>query len=448
MFVLVWSIFATKYKVIKTTGSLESAENYFITAEYEGIIKYINFEEGDYVNQGDVIIELDSKFLDLEREKINHEITRIESEISNYLLFKESISNLSNQFSKNTNEYFFNKVNLLLDEYKNIEHTKDHSNDKIKDTEKSKLKITKELDECIKSIEKNNSNLKENETHIDALREEILTANNLLVEKQALLANENDDLIKEQYTNQIVQVKQDIVSLQNSLNETLILNQQYEGLKLSLKNRKLQLENQEESVVNSLEEFDESIEHVDTQMEMFLKTKIIEAEDEIERLEHELIDFQFSREKLNLTQNSVLIKANKSGVIHFSEEISIGQLLTKGTSFAEMTDTSSELVYVCYVTSLDRIMIDEGLSVNISLPGEFKNKYGSNSSGITKISVKPLKQSVSGGELFKVTALIESNELSNETEHIKLSAGLVVNGEIIYEESSWFDWMLEQLNIN
>ena len=43
---------------------------------------------------------------------------------------------------------------------------------------------------------------------------------------------------------------------------------------------------------------------------------------------------------------------------------------------------------------------------------------------------------------------METNEFSNKSDQISLSTGLVVNGEIIYEEKSWFQWMLGKLNIN
>jgi len=446
--VVVWTVFAIKYNVIKTTGTIENTNKHYVTVEYEGVVKKIHFEEGDFVNQGDVIIELDSKHLDLEREKINHEITRLEEELYNHLIFKDSVIKLSNMFNKASNEFFYNKVNLFLDEYENIEHSKEHSYEKIEDTEKVKRKITVELDECNESIEKNNSNLNENELLIKALKEEIILSNNLLVEKEVLLANETEELIKEQYTNEIVQLNQILISLQNSLKESLSLNQQYESLKISLKNRKLQLENQKENVVDALEDFDESIKHVDTQMEMFVKKKIIEIEKELERLEHEIIDLNFNNEKIDITRNSILIRANYSGKIHFSEEVIVGQMLNKGKSFAEVINTSDDLVYVTYVTSIDKIMIVEDLDVTISLPGEFKNKYGNINGKITKISVKPLKQNGTGNELFKVTSIMETNEFSNKSDQISLSTGLVVNGEIIYEEKSWFQWMLGKLNIN
>lgn len=91
----------TALAVFKTTASIEADRQAVITSRTSGVILNLLVEEGDYVNKGDILIELESDIqqLDVETaranyEKNNNQLSRAESLLAKGITNKESVDNL------------------------------------------------------------------------------------------------------------------------------------------------------------------------------------------------------------------------------------------------------------------------------------------------------------------------------------------------------------------
>lgn len=65
-----------------STATLEAEEEAMVVAKVRGIVKKINVEEGDYVNAGDVLAQLEDEKLELEAERAKATMDRLQNELN------------------------------------------------------------------------------------------------------------------------------------------------------------------------------------------------------------------------------------------------------------------------------------------------------------------------------------------------------------------------------
>lgn len=67
LILLIWACCSKIDVVVTSTGSIQPVGNINVVKSYSsGTVKSINAVEGQYVNQGDVLIELDTEALDID----------------------------------------------------------------------------------------------------------------------------------------------------------------------------------------------------------------------------------------------------------------------------------------------------------------------------------------------------------------------------------------------
>lgn len=89
--VIIWACCSKIDVVVTSTGSIQPVGNINVVKSYSsGTVKAINVVEGQYVNHGDILIELDTEALDIDVNQLNSQKMILESQHEIYTMIKDS----------------------------------------------------------------------------------------------------------------------------------------------------------------------------------------------------------------------------------------------------------------------------------------------------------------------------------------------------------------------
>lgn len=88
---VIWACCSKIDVVVTSSGTIQPVGNINVVKSYSnGTVKSINAVEGQYVNQGDVLIELDTEALDIDVNQLNSQKMILESQHEIYTMIKDS----------------------------------------------------------------------------------------------------------------------------------------------------------------------------------------------------------------------------------------------------------------------------------------------------------------------------------------------------------------------
>lgn len=88
---IIWACCSKIDVVVTSTGSIQPVGNINVVKSYSsGTVKSINAVEGQYVNQGDILIELDTEALDIDVNQLNCQKMILETQHEIYTMIKDS----------------------------------------------------------------------------------------------------------------------------------------------------------------------------------------------------------------------------------------------------------------------------------------------------------------------------------------------------------------------
>lgn len=88
---IIWACCSKIDVVVTSTGSIQPVGNINVVKSYSnGTVKSINAVEGQYVNQGDILIELDTEALDIDVNQLNSQKMILETQHEIYTMIKDS----------------------------------------------------------------------------------------------------------------------------------------------------------------------------------------------------------------------------------------------------------------------------------------------------------------------------------------------------------------------
>lgn len=88
---VIWACCSKIDVVVTSTGSIQPVGNINVVKSYSsGTVKSINAVEGQYVNQGDVLIELDTEAMDIDVDQLNTQKIILEAQHEIYIMIKDS----------------------------------------------------------------------------------------------------------------------------------------------------------------------------------------------------------------------------------------------------------------------------------------------------------------------------------------------------------------------
>lgn len=103
--VIIWACASEIDVVITSSGSVQPVGNVNVVESYsDGIVKSINISEGQHVEKGDILIELESQNIEIDTQKLKSQLSIYEAEKNVYQLIKSGMSYTDIDISKYSDE--------------------------------------------------------------------------------------------------------------------------------------------------------------------------------------------------------------------------------------------------------------------------------------------------------------------------------------------------------
>lgn len=130
---LVWSYYGEKEIVVQASGRVESENIQIVTPLVNSKVIAIYFEEGDLVQEGDLVLELDGSEIETDILNYTNALSNYQDNLILEELYLESVQTNENLFSldevKQITKYY--EMDAYLDEYANSEDQERTKNEKI-----------------------------------------------------------------------------------------------------------------------------------------------------------------------------------------------------------------------------------------------------------------------------------------------------------------------------
>lgn len=172
-----------------------------------------------------------------------------------------------------------------------------------------------------------------------------------------------------------------------------------------------------------------------------INESISQAEGEIQKLD-------IQKNSIESGQSEYQVFANTSGIVHMMNDYKEGMVVQAGGAVGSIANENDQYIVSALLSVNDRPRVSLGNEVNIEVTGLAQNTYG-NLKG-TLLSVDNDITTSPNGEqtFFKAKISIETPYLiSSKGNKVNISNGMAVEARIIYDELSYFDYLLESLGL-
>ena len=153
--------------------------------------------------------------------------------------------------------------------------------------------------------------------------------------------------------------------------------------------------------------------------------------------------------QLQMYQNSLsayTVRALQSGTIHLTAGLTEGTVLQAGTLLGNITESNKDKLYFnAVVSATERSKLSVGSSVEIAVSGAMQTEYGTFTGKVVSID-NDATQTEDGQVFYRVKIVSNSNELKDKHGNkIQLELGMIGECRIKYDETTYLNWMVEQI---
>ena len=147
-------------------------------------------------------------------------------------------------------------------------------------------------------------------------------------------------------------------------------------------------------------------------------------------------------------QSEYQVLANTSGIVHMINEYKEGMVVQAAGAIGSIANENDQYVVTAYLGVNDRPRVSPGDSVNIEVVGLAQNTYGNLKDKLISVD-NDISTSQNGEQsFFKSKIEIETPYLiSSKGNKVNISNGMSVEARIIYDELTYFDYLLESLGL-
>ncbi len=146
-----------------------------------------------------------------------------------------------------------------------------------------------------------------------------------------------------------------------------------------------------------------------------------------------------------LVDNHTIV-AKSSGIVHFEMILNKGMVVSAGTLLFSISGVSSDnsADVSLQIPAAYRPYLFEGCLVQMEVAGHPSQTYGKLNGRISEISSDSTVDS-NGNVWFVVTVKIDDATLDGKAGSVQVVNGMIVSASIIYNESTWLDWIVKGL---
>jgi len=434
---IIWALYATKTYVVKAKGLVTSSYSTNISNEVQGTIVDTMIKEGERVKTGDVILSIDMSSQGVQSDSLIRQKEFLERKVNLYNRYEKALNEGKNPFKPSGEELeFYGKMEYYLGQVKSYNNSKTKSN--------------KEISEYNNEIKEYNEKVSKNKSLIEKYNKEINEYSNKIKNITTEIKNIKDEINKAQ------EVASTDVNLEEKLIQKESKKSELENKKIEIENKKVELESEIETLKSSKKSAKKNSEYskegktnADIQSDGLKSQLISQLGQERSQLKTQIaeIDGKYLVEKE--LQTKFNIKAMSDGIIHFNTPIKKGMTIQSGTQIGSiLSENKEDIIIDTFVSSNDRTKINQNDEVNIVVDGLMQTKYGFLEGNVETIETDSTVDNESKNVFFRTKIASKNTFLQDKSGNkVNLKPGMTTEVRIKYDESTWMEWLLEQINV-
>lgn len=467
---LIWAYFGKLDTYAVANGEIRTIENLStIKIPSSGKISKINYDDGEHVKKGEILFELDSEYYDEQKRIIEKQIEEKKLYLENYNKLIESIKYDKNLFNQETDSIFYNQYESyrldLDDTLKKIA-----SNNKQINANKNEImqtisqnqsdldnanKLYNDYTELYNAINgdyeyngANKSAINTYNTYITSLEKAKSLYDSCVIAYQELLNQkaENPDSVTQEQITQAENSK-NAAYADIKITKTSILNEINATLN-DLENKKSSYE----SNINLYNSKKDALESDNSELNSKEKIKnsyYINIDNSVQKIKSELDSLESQLNEINETILQLSIVAPQDGIITYSEEITVGEIISSGSTIASIVPNSENFTVDLYIPEYCISDIEIGQKIEYSFSSISSTDYGKIYGKILSVSADSFTEQSSGKKYYKATSSIDKIQLKDKDDDIKnIKVGMIVEARMITGSQSVLSWLLDKLNFN
>ncbi len=476
-----WMWFSKMDIVVKSSGifrSEESAVN--VSVGINGQISSCNIEEGQYVNEGDILFTVDAD------SSIENEIKAQEvlyDDITDRIEILKAYERYLNGENAALNVHEDNKY------YKEFEIKKEKlaSADKNTDTEIYKQK--EQLQNEINSIKSQRNSCEQQISKLEQAEQCVKNRNNSFSSSESYYESlvssyiSKYNLTATQYDTQIADYEKQKEALDNKINDGQTsgsidvesIKKQLEDCKNAISRlsgeKKITLDNLELQQISVIEQQITTVKETLSAAENSLsalkdKLKVINESGnssgdiniltEKQSVAAEILSFNDKkRECENILKQydsesgKATVMAQRSGYIYMLQEITEGNYIAQGTAVCQILPENTKGYYAeIYVENQDIAKLKEGQEVKFEIAAYPSNEYGYFTGNIESISKDIKVNQNSGSAYYLVKVRCDQTTVTNKDGKTgSIINGMACNAKVVVDEKNVLEFVLEKLDL-
>ena len=168
---------------------------------------------------------------------------------------------------------------------------------------------------------------------------------------------------------------------------------------------------------------------------------ITQYEDEIQKL-------NVQNEAIASGQSEYQVFANTSGIVHMMNDYKAGMVVQAASAIGSIANENDEYIVTAYINVSDMPRVEIGNNVDVEVAGLTQSIYGTLSGTLVSID-NDLTTSQDGEQtFFKAKVALDNGYLvSSKGNKVNISNGMSVEARIIYDELSYFNYVMEELGV-
>ncbi|MGP1411160.1 MAG: HlyD family type I secretion periplasmic adaptor subunit [Peptoanaerobacter stomatis] len=422
----------------------------------EGIITGIYVDEGEKVNKGQLLIDLDKTLKQVDEQTINNNLNILKAEniILQDYLDKKDIRQIQEKIQNfDLDEDIKTSLNkLILSKRENFDTQKSFLNLTIEES-KNSIDLAKEQ---LNKLELENNILNKDKENIQDIQNNTTVEENELetLKNKIQIAINDEQTYKNLYEEGAVS-KQEYMDKLNTLN---LLKKQEDTQKAKMKNEKTNIDIKYKQTNDNIELNKNQINQQKIQIEK-LEIQLNQSQEKLNNLKKEdlsqtlnqilekqkqIKEQESLRDKTKQSLNYQSIKSPVNGTVSSLAVNTIGGVVSPSQSIMSIVPENTELIIEAMVQNKDIGFIHENQEVNIKIDTFSFQKYGVISGKVEKISPDAYEDE-KYGLVYKIKVKLNKDTIKVEDKDVKLSSGMGVTVEIKTGKRRVIEFLIEPL---
>ena len=398
-------VFVKPY-IVKAQGAAITSDNQLISSQVNGEVISIQAVEGQKVTQGDVLFTISNGQEGLQNAALTEQVENLNAKLEVMTRYEESLNKKVNLMNNSGLEQeYYGKVEYYLLQVKTEDFNKSNLATQLNEKKKKKAELDRELTSHNNELKA----AKENKNQVSNVQEAPTEEMNV------------ESIVEE-----------------NNLKETEIQGK-IDAKKSEIEGIKEEISQIEQQVNNPSSQTRDTYNQLTSELGVArsdVQSKLVELEGQM---------------AINTGQeSSLVVKAKNDGIVHYLLPLQVGMSIQTNQVVAEVSNNSDDDLQVeAYIDAKDISKVAVGQKVRIAIDGVNTYKYGTIDGELISVDSGALTQETNEGNqlYFKCLVSVPTNKLdAGDGSTVKLIKSMPVEARIVYEEETYFEWVLEMLN--